>query len=182
MLLFIIRDGLNNGATSVCHIINQYFLIDICILYFVFLVCILYFVFDDPTWTIVPQVSAISSTSMATFPLASPTSTMLATLESKCCVFLFWDKIILDPTSFAFFLSLWMSAKSMLSLQWFCQFWPKLFGIKSYLVIMFCCDERKKLSSDKSQNNRIVKEVIRSDGLWRIACSDVFIACPIDYI
>ena len=46
----------------------------------------------------VPQVSAMSSTRMATFPLASPTRTMLA-------------------TSFCFFLSLWMRAKSMLSLS-----------------------------------------------------------------
>ena len=38
---------------------------------------------------------------------------------------------------------------------------------------MFCRDKRKKLFSDKSQRSKIVKEVIRSDGLWCFACGDV---------
>ena len=43
----------------------------------------------------------------------------------------------------------------------------KILVLKYYLVI------KKKLSSDKSQRSEIVKEVIRSDGLWRFACGDV---------
>ena len=39
------------------------------------------------TWTIVPHVSAMSSTKMATFPRASPTSTMLATWEQIFQIF-----------------------------------------------------------------------------------------------
>ena len=39
-----------------------------------------------------------------------------------------------------------------------------------------------ELSSDKSQKVRKVKEVMRSDGLWRFACGDVFMErlgdCP----
>ena len=49
-------------------------------------------------WQMVPQVSAMSSTRMATLSLASPTSTMLA-------------------TSLAFLRSLWIRANSTLSLK-----------------------------------------------------------------
>lgn len=49
-------------------------------------------------WHIVPHVSAMSSTKMATLFLVSPTNTI-------------------DDTSLAFFLSLWIRAKSTLSLS-----------------------------------------------------------------
>ena len=54
----------------------------------------------------------------------------------------------------------------------------KLSCEKSYLVrkcYLLCSDKRKKLPSDRSQKVRTVKELIRSDGLWRFACGDVLI-------
>ena len=125
------------------------------------------------TWTIVPHVSAMSSTKMATFPRASPTSTMLATWDqtyfndifqiyvnviqifeyfsniwiflryfnifqifqyfsdiSICFSYMFITNLgkVSDFTSFAFFLSLWMRAKSMLSLQSLCHIYCCLLG------------------------------------------------------
>ena len=134
------------------------------------------------TWTIVPHVSAMSSTKMATFPRASPTSTMLATWDqtyfndifqiyvnviqifeyfsniwiflryfnifqifqyfsdiSICFSYMFITNLgkVSDFTSLAFFLSLWMRAKSMLSLQSLCHIYCCLLGNLVFVLKIF---------------------------------------------